>query len=60
MSTVYALITVAAVAVLVAVLFLPVLQIYGTSMSPTLKEGEYRSLRQRRRIQNGGSVRVLL
>ena len=39
MSTVYALITVAAVAVLVAVLFLPVLQIYGTSMSPTLKEG---------------------
>ena len=38
-STVYALITVAATAVLVAVLFLPVLQIYGTSMSPTLEEG---------------------
>lgn len=38
-STVYALITVAAVAVLVAVLLMPVLQIYGTSMSPTLTEG---------------------
>ena len=34
-STVYTLITVAAVAVLVATLVLPVLQIYGTSMTPT-------------------------
>ena len=39
-STVYSLITVAAVAVLVATLWLPVLQIYGHSMSPTLIEGE--------------------
>lgn len=39
-STVYALITVAAAAVLVATLWMPVLQIYGTSMTPTLKEGE--------------------
>ncbi len=39
-STVYALITVAAVAVLVATLWLPVLQIYGSSMTPTLQEGE--------------------
>lgn len=38
-STIYTLITVAAVAVLVAVLLLPVLQIYGTSMTPTLEEG---------------------
>ncbi|MDO4623363.1 MAG: signal peptidase I [Eubacteriales bacterium] len=38
-STVYALITVSAVAVLVATLLLPVLQIYGTSMTPTLAEG---------------------
>lgn len=38
-STVFTLVTVAAVAVLVAVLFMPVLQIYGTSMSPTLTEG---------------------
>jgi len=38
-STVYVLITVAAVAVLVATLWLPVLQIYGSSMTPTLEEG---------------------
>lgn len=35
-STIYALITVAAAAVLVATLFLPVLRIYGASMTPTL------------------------
>ena len=40
-STVYALLTVAAAAVLIAVLLLPVLQIYGTSMSPTLLEGDF-------------------
>jgi len=34
------LITAAAVAVLVATLWLPVLQIYGTSMTPTLAEGQ--------------------
>ena len=39
-STVYTLITVAAIAVLIAVLLLPVLQIYGTSMTPTLSEGD--------------------
>lgn len=39
-STIYALITVAAVAVLVATLFLPVLQIYGSSMAPTLVDGD--------------------
>ena len=39
-STVYALITVAAIAVLVATLLLPVLQIYGTSMTPTLYESD--------------------
>lgn len=38
-STIYTLIVVAAVAVLVAVLVLPVLQIYGSSMNPTLAEG---------------------
>jgi len=40
-GTIFALITVAAAAVLVAVLLLPVLRIYGTSMSPTLEEGNY-------------------
>ncbi len=39
-STIYTLITVAAIAILVATLWLPVLQIYGSSMSPTLREGE--------------------
>lgn len=39
-STLYTLITVAALAVLVATLWLPVLQIYGSSMTPTLSEGE--------------------
>ena len=39
-STVYTLITVAAIAILVATLWLPVLQIYGNSMNPTLENGE--------------------
>lgn len=39
-STVYTLLTVAAVAVLVATIWLPVLQIYGNSMTPTLKSGD--------------------
>ena len=38
-STIYALITVAAAAVLVATLLLPVLRIYGNSMTPTLWDG---------------------
>lgn len=38
-STVYTLITVAAIAVLVATLWMPVLQIYGNSMTPTLSNG---------------------
>lgn len=39
-STIYSLITVAAAAVLVATLVLPVLQIYGSSMTPTLSDGQ--------------------
>lgn len=39
-STIGMLITVAAVAVLVATLWMPVLKIYGASMSPTLTDGE--------------------
>lgn len=39
-STVFALVTAAAAAVLVATLWLPVLQIYGSSMTPTLEEGQ--------------------
>lgn len=39
-STLYMLIVVAAVAVLVATIWMPVLQIYGASMTPTLSEGD--------------------
>ncbi|MBQ0037614.1 MAG: signal peptidase I [Clostridiales bacterium] len=39
-GTIYTLVVVSAMAVLVAVLFMPVLRIYGTSMTPTLSEGQ--------------------
>ena len=39
-STIYTLVVVAAIAVLVATIWMPVLQIYGTSMLPTLDEGD--------------------
>ena len=39
-KTIGTLITVAAIAILVATLWLPVLRIYGTSMTPTLNEKE--------------------
>ena len=39
-STIYTLVVVAAVAVLVATLWMPVLRIYGSSMTPTVSEGE--------------------
>lgn len=40
LSTVGTLVVVAAIAVLVATLWMPVLQIYGNSMTPTLEEGQ--------------------
>ena len=39
-STLFTLVVVAAAAVLVATIWMPVLQIYGSSMTPTLDEGE--------------------
>lgn len=39
-STIYMLITVAATAVLVATLWLPVFQVFGSSMTPTLQDGQ--------------------
>ncbi len=39
-GTIYTLLVVAAVAILIATLWLPFLRIYGTSMTPTLKDGE--------------------
>jgi signal peptidase I len=40
-STINTLLVVAALSVLVATLWTPVLQIYGSSMTPTLKEGQF-------------------
>lgn len=39
-STIYILVTVAAFAVLAAKLWMPVLEVFGTSMAPSLNEGE--------------------
>ena len=39
-STVYTLVVVAAIAVLVATIWMPVLRIYGASMTPTLNKGD--------------------
>lgn len=39
-SAVYTLVIVAAVSILIATLLLPVLELYGNSMDPTLEEGE--------------------
>ena len=39
-NTIYVLVTVAAISVLLTVLFFPVLQVYGSSMTPSLNDGE--------------------
>lgn len=39
-STIQALVAVAAIAILISILVFPVLQIYGSSMTPTLTEGD--------------------
>ena len=39
-NTIFVLVVVAAIAILVATLWMPVLRIYGTSMTPTLAEGD--------------------
>ncbi|MBE7066480.1 MAG: signal peptidase I [Ruminococcaceae bacterium] len=52
-SSIYALVLVAAVAVLIATLILPVLQISGTSMEPTLNNGEIVVLLKTNKLQRG-------
>ena len=52
-GTVYVLTIVAAVAVLIATLILPVLQIEGTSMEPTLYNGDIVLLRKTTRFDHG-------
>jgi len=39
-STIFSLITVAAIAVIISVFFLPVLRLYGSSMTPGLNDGD--------------------
>lgn len=55
-STVYILVTVAALAILVSALFLPVLRIYGSSMTPTLSEGELVAAVKGARFQSGDLI----
>lgn len=52
-STIYALLVVAALAVLVATIFLPVLQVSGTSMEPTLDDGDIILLLKSERFTTG-------
>lgn len=52
-STVNALIVVAAVAALIATLVLPVLQIAGTSMEPSLTDGDIVLLVKRKNLETG-------
>lgn len=52
-STISVLLVVAAIAVLIATLFLPVLQISGTSMEPTLHNGDIIILMKTKSYQQG-------
>ena len=55
-STVAVLVVVAAVAVLIATLFLPILQISGDSMSPTLKNDEIVVLLKTKNFERGDLI----
>jgi signal peptidase I len=55
-STIYALIVVAAAAVLLATTYMPVLQIYGASMTPTLTDGDIVISRKVRNLKQGDIV----
>lgn len=55
-STVYALVAIAAAAVLISFLWISVLQIYGSSMSPTLTGGDVVVLIKTENLQTGDLV----
>lgn len=55
-STVAVLVVVAAVAVLITTLFLPILQISGDSMSPTLEHDEIVVLRKTKKYERGDLI----
>ncbi len=54
--TVYALAVVAAAAVLVSMLWLPVLRITGASMTPTLRDGELVVAMKTRKLESGDII----
>jgi len=56
MSTIYTLIIVSSVAALIATLIMPVLQISGTSMAPTLHEGEIVVALKTKNVDNGNII----
>ena len=56
MSTVYTLIIVASIAALVATLILPVLQISGSSMKPTLNDGEIVACLKSKKFNTGDVI----
>lgn len=55
-STVFTLICVAAVAILIAMLFMPVLQIYGSSMTPCMNDGDIVVTLKRSEFQRGDVI----
>lgn len=55
-STMFSLLIVAAIAVLIATLAMPVLRIYGNSMEPNLKEGQMVAAVKTSKIKNGDLV----
>ena len=55
-STIYVLIVVAAIAVLLATLFFPVLQVSGDSMTPTLEDGDILLLLKSNTFERGDLV----
>lgn len=57
-STLYTLIVVSACAVLVAVIFLPILRIYGSSMNPTLTEGDIVVTVKNGKVETGDVIAV--
>ena len=59
-STMYTLVTVAAIAVLGATLWLPVLQIYGSSMTPTLEDSEIVFSMKTSELERGRYCPILL
>ena len=58
-STISILIVVAAIAILIATVFLPVLQIYGRSMTPTVSAGDMVVIKEIK-VQKRRYYRILL